>query len=250
VNDERGGREVAILTRLSDAGSVSVAELAEQLGVSVVTVRADLKSLEEQGMLVRTRGGAKPLAYKTIFQRERVNVDQKRRIAGEAAKLVTDNDTVLIEAGTTAAMIVRFLTGRRGVQIVTNSTLVFNNARFNPALNIILTGGVFRRESESLVGPTAERAVREFNTRIAFLGTDGFSPERGLTTGFVEGAQVAALMHERAEETWLVADSSKFGQAGFVSFLPLAAITGIITDSGLSAEAVEALSEHTQVRVV
>lgn len=250
MGDERDDRAQAILTRLSDEGSVSVAELAESLGVSVVTIRADLKSLEEQGLLARTRGGARPLAYKTVFQRERVNVEAKRRIAMEAASLVRDDDTMLIEAGTTVAMIVRYLTARRGVQVVTNSTLVFNNARANPALNIILTGGVFRRESESLVGPTAERAVQEFNTRIAFLGTDGFTPDRGLTTGFVEGAQVAALMHERAEETWLVADSSKYGQAGFVSFLPLAAITGIITDRGLPDEAVAALSEHTQVRVV
>ena len=98
--------------------------------------------------------------------------------------------------------------------------------------------------------PLAERAIADFNTRIAFLGTDGFSPERGLTTRFVEGAQVATTMRERAEQTWLVADSSKFGQAGFVSFLPLNAITGIITDSGLPDDAVEALKEHTHVRIV
>jgi DeoR family transcriptional regulator, galactitol utilization operon repressor len=250
MNDVRNERETAILTRLSDVGSVSVAELAEALGVSVVTIRADLKSLEQQGMLARTRGGAKPLSYQTIFQRERVNVEAKKRIAAEAARMVTDDDTVMIEAGTTVSLIARSLAGRRGVQVVTNSTLVFNNARVNPALSIILTGGVFRRETESMVGPTAERAVSEFNTRIAFLGTDGFSAERGLTTGFVEGAQVATTMHSRAEETWLVADSSKFGQAGFVSFLPLKAITGIITDTGLAAQAVEALSELTQVRVV
>ena len=89
-----------------------------------------------------------------------------------------------------------------------------------------------------------------FDTRIAFVGTDGFSPERGLTTRFVEGAQVASLMSERAEETWLVADSTKFGQAGFVSFLPLHRLTGIITDSDLPAEAVKALQEHTRVCLV
>ena len=174
----------------------------------------------------------------------------KEKIAQAAAELIGDDDTVMIEAGTTAALIARHLTNRRGVQIVTNSTLVFNNARTNPALNIILAGGVFRPESESLVGPLAERAIADFNTRIAFLGTDGFSPERGLTTRFVEGAQVATTMRERAEQTWLVADSSKFGQAGFVSFLPLDAITGIITDSGLPDDAVEALKEHTNVRIV
>ncbi|RMB61849.1 DeoR/GlpR family DNA-binding transcription regulator [Tessaracoccus antarcticus] len=247
---DRGEREEAILSRLAEEGGLTVTSLATDLGVSEVTIRTDLRSLEDQGMLVRTRGGARPSTLKHILQRQKINVEAKERIAAAAAGLVTDDDTVMIEAGTTTALIVRFLAGRRGVQIVTNSTLVFSNARLNPALNIILTGGVFRRDSESLVGPIAERSIGDFNTRIAFLGTDGFSPERGLTTRFVEGGQVATMMRDRAEETWLVADSSKFGQAGFVTFLPLAGITGIITDSLISDEAAQSLNEHTQLRVV
>ena len=230
---ERTERESAILAKLADDGRLSVSGLANDFGVSEVTIRGHLRTLEQQGMLVRTRGGARPITLQGILQRQQVNVEAKEKIAQAAA-----------------ALIARHLTGRRGVQIVTNSTLVFNNARANPALNIILAGGVFRPESESLVGPLAERAIADFNTRIAFLGTDGFSPERGLTTRFVEGAQVATTMRKRAEQTWLVADSSKFGQAGFVSFLPLDAITGIITDSGLPDNAVEALKEHTHVRIV
>lgn len=243
-------REDAILSRLADEGALSVAALASDLGVSEVTIRGDLTNLEQQGMLVRTRGGAKATTAHHILQRQKVNVAAKERIAAAAAGLVADDDTVMIEAGTTAALIARWLTGRRGVQIVTNSTLVFTNARLNPSLSIILTGGVFRRELEALVGPQAERTISEFNPRIAFLGTDGFSPERGLTTRLMEGGQVATRMREQAEEAWLVADSSKFGQAGFVSFLRLRDITGIITDSGLSDEAYQSLSEHTQVRVV
>ncbi|MEO7587163.1 MAG: DeoR/GlpR family DNA-binding transcription regulator [Arachnia sp.] len=247
---DRGDREEAILSRLAEEGTLTVSSLATDLGVSEVTIRTYLRSLEDQGMLVRTRGGARPSTLKHILQREKINVEAKERIASAAAALVTDDDTVMIEAGTTTALIVRFLAGRRGVQIVTNSTLVFSNARLNPSLNIILTGGVFRRDSESLVGPIAERSIGDFNTRIAFLGTDGFSPERGLTTRFVEGGQVATMMRDRAEETWLVADSSKFGQAGFVTFLPLAGITGIITDSLISDAAAQSLMEHTQLRVV
>lgn len=243
-------RENAILAKLADDGQLSVSGLASDLGVSTVTIRGHLRSLEQQGRLVRTRGGARPTTLQGILQRQQVNVEAKERIAQKAAEMISDDDPVMIEAGTTAALIARYLPNRRGVQIVTNSTLVFNNARTNPALNIILTGGVFRPESESLVGPLAERAIADFNTRIAFLGTDGFSPERGLTTRFVEGAQVATLMQQRAEQTWLVADSSKFGQAGFVSFLALESITGIITDSALPKSAAQALQEHTQVLVV
>lgn len=247
---ERTEREHEIMSRLTDDGALSVSLLAAQLGVSEVTIRGDLRGLEQRGMLVRTRGGARPATLKSILQREQLNVEVKQRIAAAAAAMIRDDDTIMIEAGTTTAMVVRSLTGRRGIQVVTNSALVFNTARINPDLTVILTGGVFRRESESFVGPLAERAIADFNTRLAFLGTDGFSPERGLTTRFVEGGQVASLMTDRAEETWLLADSSKFGQAGFVSFLPLAGITGIITDDGLPEGAVEALREHTQVRVV
>lgn len=247
---ERADRESEIMSRLSDDGALTVSSLAVELGVSEVTIRGDLRSLEQQGMLVRTRGGARPATLQTILQREHSNVDAKQRIAAAAAAMIRDEDNVMIEAGTSTAMIVRYLSARRGVQVVTNSALVFLNARPNPGLSVILTGGVFRRESESFVGPLAERAISDFNARIAFLGTDGFSAERGLTTRFVEGGQVASLMRDRAEETWLIADSSKFGQAGFVSFLPLAGITGIITDSGIPAGAVAALEEHTRVLVV
>ncbi len=238
------------MSRLSDDGALTVSSLAADLGVSEVTIRGDLRALEQQGMLVRTRGGARPTTLKSILQREQLNVEVKTRIAAAAAAKVRDEAAVMLEAGTTCAMVARALTARRGIQLVTNSALAFNNARINPNLSVILTGGVFRRESESFVGPLAERAIGDFNARVAFLGTDGFSPERGLTTRFVEGAQVASTMRNRAEETWLVADSSKFGQAGFVSFLPLDQITGIITDSGLPAGAAEALQEHTQLCVV
>ncbi|WP_246780802.1 DeoR/GlpR family DNA-binding transcription regulator [Tessaracoccus massiliensis] len=247
---ERAGRESEIMSRLSDDGALTVSSLAADLGVSEVTIRGDLRALEQQGMLVRTRGGARPTTLKSILQREQLNVEVKTRIAAAAAAKVRDEAAVMLEAGTTCAMVARALTARRGIQLVTNSALAFNNARINPNLSVILTGGVFRRESESFVGPLAERAIGDFNARVAFLGTDGFSPERGLTTRFVEGAQVASTMRNRAEETWLVADSSKFGQAGFVSFLPLDQITGIITDSGLPAGAAEALQEHTQLCVV
>jgi DeoR family galactitol utilization operon repressor len=155
----------------------------------------------------------------------------------------------MIEAGTTTAMVVKNLTGRQGVQIVTNSTLTFASARLNGALRLILTGGHFHHESESLVGSQALATIAEFNVRLAFIGTDGFTAERGLTTQFAEGADVIRAMHDRAEETWLLADSSKYGRAGFVSVLPLKEVAGVITDSGMGADSVAAL-EDLGVRVI
>lgn len=230
---DRKGREGFILDALTRDGSVSVATLARELGVSEVTIRGQLRALEERGLVARTHGGARSTSAQSVLERQRVHTAEKERIARAAAELVRDGDRIMIEAGTTTASIVKHLAGRRGVQIVTNSTLVFAHARHNPGLAVIMTGGTFHRPSESLVGPVALRAIRDFHVRLAFVGTDGFTLRRGLTTQFAEGAEVIAAMHEQADETWLVADASKFGQAGFVRVLDLGDLAGIVTDDAL-----------------
>ena len=240
-----------ILDRLAREGEVSVAQLASDLGVSPVTVRASLKVLDEQGYLVRTHGGARPTTFRNIHLRQNDRVDQKERIARAAADMIYDDDRIMIEAGTTTAQVVRHLANRRGVQIVTNSTLVLQYARTQPDLTVLLTGGDFHARSESLVGLVALKTIRDFNVRLAFVGTDGFTSDRGITTQFAAGAEVITAMAARAEETWLLADSSKYGRAGFVSALELTALTGIITDSGIGPEAAHALrTSAPQVRLV
>ena len=251
MNFELNERESFMLDKMAREGSLTVAALARDLNVSEVTIRSDLKGLEEKGFVNRTRGGAHPAFYKDILDRQRLNVEEKNRIAAAAAEFVHDDDRIMIEAGTTTALIVRYLTGRRGVQIVTNSTLVFSYARLNPSLNIILTGGVFRKETESLVGAVAIKAIMDFNVRLAFVGTDGFSVERGMTTQLVEGSEIVKAMKNRAQETWLVADSSKYGKSGFVNVLSLSEVDGIITDSGIEGAALSSMRESAlNVRVV
>lgn len=240
---DRKGREGYILDMLSREGVLSVAQLARDLGVSEVTVRGQLRELEERGLLARTHGGARSTSAQNVLERQRVHTAEKERIARAAAELVRDGDRIMIEAGTTTASIVKYLTGRRGVQIVTNSTLVFAHARHNPGIAVIMTGGTFHRPSESLVGPLALRAIRDFHVRVAFVGTDGFTLRRGLTTQFAEGAEVIGAMHDQADETWLVADASKFGQAGFMRVLDLSDLAGIVTDTALPDEAARDLSD-------
>lgn len=240
---ERTERESRILGELARSGSLHVAALSRELGVSEVTVRADLRTLEERGLLTRTHGGAEASGYRNVLERQFQHPDEKDRIAAAAAELVRDGDQIMIEAGTTTSRIVGHLSGRRGVQIVTNSTLVFANARLNPALAVILTGGTFHGHSESLVGTVAQRTIADFNVRLAFFGTDGFSVARGLTTGFAEGVAVIRAMQARAEECWLVADSSKYGHAGFATVMPISQLSGVITDEGMGEPARNELSE-------
>lgn len=247
---KRAERSSFILDLLAQNGEVSVSSLAHSLDVSPVTIRTTLKELEEEGYLVRTHGGARPTSFRNIRLRQNDRVEEKERIAQAAADMIHDDDRVMIEAGTTCALLVKYLAGKRGVQVVTNSLLAFAHARSNPNLDVTLTGGRYRAESESLVGPLAERAINDFNARIVFLGTDGFTVERGLTTQLVEGGQVSTLMRQRAEETWLLADSSKFGRVGFVSYMGIEDVAGIITDSQLPKESIRELTERTQLRIV
>lgn len=238
---DKGAREQYMLDQLARMGMLSVSALARDLGVSEVTIRANLRDLEGRGLLSRTHGGAQSTSFQSVLERRRQHAPEKERIAAAAAAMVNDGDRIMVEAGTTTSLVIPHLSERAGVQIVTNSTLVFATARRNPALRVTLTGGTFSHESESLVGPHALRTIDDFNVRLAFVGTDGFTTERGLTTGFAEGADVIRAMSGRAQATWLLADSSKYGRAGFVSVLSLDRLAGMITDDHIDGAALAEL---------
>jgi DeoR family galactitol utilization operon repressor len=242
VNTKVSEREKEILKLLSNDPGISVARMSELLGVSVVTIRSDLNDLSQKGLVLRTRGGAAPAYHPHVAERQNLNVEAKNRIAQAAAALVGDGDTIMIEAGTTTALVAKYLLGKRFVNIVTNSTLILPFARMNPGIHLTVVGGEFRPATESLVGPAALAELDRFHVRLAFVGTDGFSPEGGLTTHLVEGAEIVRKMAERCESAVLVADSSKYGKIGFVHVLPLQGVHRLITDTGLSAQAAEELA--------
>ena len=237
-------REKEILNLIAEDTGISVAEIGRRIGVSAVTVRAGLNSLSGKGFIMRTWGGAVPAFHPEMLEHQRTRVEEKNRIAKAAAATVEDGDTVMIEAGTTTALIVRYLFGKRDISIVTNNLLVIPYARANPAIRLTLVGGDFRPNTESTVGPIALQELERFHVRRAFVGTDGFSLEKGLTTHLVEGAEIVKKMSAQARETVLVADSSKYGKTGFVKVLPLSAVSRIIVDSGLDGSAAELLAER------
>jgi DeoR family galactitol utilization operon repressor len=244
VNSNVSGREREILDLLTGDSRISVAEIGRQLGVSAVTVRAGLNSLAQKGLVMRTWGGASVVFHPDMLEHQRTRVEEKNRIARAAAALVEDGEAIMIEAGTTTALIARYLAGKRDISIVSNNLLVLPYVRSNPSLRLTLVGGDFRPNTESLVGPVALQELERFHVRRAFVGTDGFSPEKGLTTHLVEGAEIVKKMAAQAQETVLVADSSKYGKTGFVLVLPLAGIKRLIVDSGLDREAINSLKEQ------
>ena len=237
-------RESKVLDMIADNSAMSVKQISEKLSVSAVTIRTDLSNLEAMGLLIRGRGGAAPAFHPEILRRQKTRTEFKNRIARKAASLVEDGDTIMIEAGTTTALIARFLVGKRNIRIVTNSSLIIPYARTNPSINLSVVGGTFRAETEALVGPIALSQLDSFFVRLAFVGTDGFTLENGLSSHFPETAAVLKKIVERSEKTILVADSSKFGKTGFVSILPITAVQKIITDDEITPGACRALTDR------
>jgi DeoR family galactitol utilization operon repressor len=243
VNTNLTPREHEIVRLLAEDRGIPVSKLSERLGVSTVTIRSDLNNLAKKGVVVRTRGGAVPAFHPNVVERQNLRVAEKNRIARAAAKMVNDGDTIMIEAGTTTSLIAKYLLGKRFVNVVTNSSLILPFARLNPGIHLTVVGGEFRPATESFVGPIALQELDRFHVRLAFVGTDGFSMDGGLTTHLVEGAEIVRKMAERSGSTVLVADASKFGKVGFVRVLSVQRIQTLITDGEMPNTAEAELSE-------
>jgi DeoR family transcriptional regulator, galactitol utilization operon repressor len=234
-------RERRILELLGERQDMSVSDMSRALGVSTVTVRNDLSSLESKGLAVRNHGGATTAYRPGILDRQRSRVKEKLAIARDAAKLIDDGDSVAVEAGTTTALVARFLLGKQDVRVISNSLLVVPYVRANALIRLTLLGGVFAPSTESLVGPTAVHDMEQFRVRYAFIGTDGFDIDAGCTTNIEEGAEILRTMCLCAQNTVLLADSSKYGKPGFVKTIPVSDVDLVITDDGLAAEDAEML---------
>jgi DeoR family galactitol utilization operon repressor len=242
-------RKAVILQLLMEQSSVSVSELAKRLKVTAVTARADLAALEEEGLLVRTHGGAVPAQHPKILERMQAEKGVKGQVAKMAAGLIEDGETIIVSAGTTTALIAKYLLGKKNIHIVTNNTLLLTYARTNPQVRVTLVGGEFRPEEEGVVGPMALQALDQFHVSKAFIGIDGASVKQGFTAHFVESADLVRKMAEQADEVITISDSSKFGKPGFARILPFDGVDALVTDAELSVEFEEELTK-ANVRVI
>jgi DeoR/GlpR family transcriptional regulator of sugar metabolism len=220
---------------------MSVQELGEHFGVSLMTIRRDLHLLEEKGLIVRIHGGA--MAPETpVASREDVRgtlyTAEKAAIGAIAASLVQDGQTLFLDAGTTTLELACRLRERRGLTVVTNSVRVLATLADAPGINLIGIGGSVYGGAWSFVGPLAEMALRRFNATVAFMGITSVSLQHGLTeVNFFEAA-IKSLMVQRAQRVVLLADHSKFEKVSPVSVASLSEVHTVITDEQLSPELV------------
>jgi len=232
-------RRNRILEILIAQGSVRVSALGELLGVAEITIRRDLEQLERQGFLERTHGGAiyshrmrvEP-RYTEKYLRYQ---EEKRAIGAAAAALVEDGDTLLINSGSTTLQIFRHLVGKN-VQVITSNMGAGREAS-GLGLDVMLIGGTYREQSNSLVGPMAIFTLQQVYGSKCFIGVDGISPKYGLTTPILQEAEVARTMIERTRgEVIVVAEHAKFGVVSNYLTASLDKVDHVITDAGFSED--------------
>ena len=234
-------RQLAILNRVISSPKINVADLAKEFSVSQVTIRQDLKLLEQTGMLKRFHGGAMPVSDDDIMKRLSINYDIKLNIAKKAASLVSNGETVMIESGSTNALLARELANKSDVTIITNSTFISRYVRGMNNLKIIILGGDYQHESEVLVGPLTRICLKQFHVDKVFIGVDGFSPSTGFTCINLMRAEVARATAERANKVIVVTDSSKFDKVGVACQFKPEEADMVITDKNLSEKHLEVL---------
>lgn len=233
-------RQLAILNKVVNASQIGIGLLSKEFGVSQVKIRQDMKVLEQNGVIRRFHGGAMSVSDDDIMKRLSLNHDIKLQIAKEAATFVNNGETVMIESGTTNALLARELASKNNVTILTNSTFISRYVR-NMNIRVILMGGDYQYESEVVVGPLTSKCIKEFHVEKVFIGADGFSPEVGFTCVNLMCAEVAKAMAERAEKTIVLTDSSKFVRLGVACLFKPTEVDMVITDNHISEKTLSIL---------
>ena len=250
-------RQSMILAELDRTGAVRVSHLAEMLGVSDMTVRRDLKAMQQAGMLIKVHGGARVRHEKSAaepgfaIKSERQQAE-KEAIARVAAELVEPGSAIAVSAGTTTHTLARHLGRIPDLTVITNSARVAEvlEQAGSDSMTVLLTGGE-RTPSDALVGPLAVAAWRSLHVDTCFLGVHGMHPETGFTTPNLLEAETNRAMIDAASRLVVVADASKWGTVGLTTMAQLHEANVIVTDAAIGDEAAAFLrSEIDEVIVV
>ncbi len=234
-------RHMYILDELEKSEMLKVSDLSNKLNVSIVTIRKDLKMLENKNLIYRTHGliyKSNPYIYdKNVNEKHLINTEQKNRIAKYAANLVEPNDAILIASGTTVHNFASAINVTSGKLIVVTSAMnVAIALSAKPNVEVIQLGGIVRSNSSSVVGLYAEEILKSMSFSKLFLGVDGIDADYGCSTSNLLEANLNHSMIKAAQKTIVLTDSSKFGKKGFGKICNLNEIDQIITDDGLSGK--------------
>ncbi len=231
-------RHQFILEKLHQEGDLNVINLYRELKVSRVTIRKDLKLLEEKGLLFRTHGGAtlkNPYTIdRPVNEKEKLQSAEKSKIGAVAARLIDDNDSIIIASGTTVLALAKKIQNKKNLTVITASLNVALELLQQPDIEVLQLGGILRKTSSSVTGPYAQSILADFSCTKLFLGVDGIDLEFGLSTTSAMEAHLNRQMIEASQKVIVLSDSTKFGKRGFGKICGLDKVDRIITDAGIS----------------
>lgn len=237
-------RHAAILDELNSRQGVKVADLSLKLGVSEVSIRRDLQTLEDLGLLKRVHGGAvRPVGRVAADP----HLEKKARIGRLAAEMIQRGDSLIIDSGTTPLQVARnigddLLQSGNLTVITAHLPVVCEIGRF-PGVHLILLGGIYLPEYDILVGPQTVEQLKGLHVDKMFLGADGMTLSQGFTTANVLEAEVDRVMAQAASEVIVVSDSSKIGAIGLATVMSVNGVDKLITDTDAAPDFVAALRD-------
>lgn len=227
-------RQEAILEAVREHGSATVESLAERFGVTLQTVRRDVKLLASAGLLSRFHGGVRAPSSTTeniaYLQRQRLNDDAKRRIAQAIAQAIPDGCSLIINIGTTTEAVAQALLNHRGLRVITNNLNVAAILSGNPECEVIVAGGVVRGRDRGIVGEAAVDFIRQFRVDVGLIGISAIEADGSLRDFDYREVKVARAIIEQSREVWLAADHSKFNRPAMVELGRLSQLDRLYTD--------------------
>lgn len=241
-------RHQFIINKLQKEQYINVVDLCKELKVSSVTIRKDLKLLENKNLLFRTHGGAtlsNPYTIdRSVNEKEQLQSNEKTSIGHAAASLVMENDSIIIASGTSVLAFARSIPMNLPLTVITSALNVALELSRHPNTEVLQLGGMLRKNSTSVMGFYSEAILKDFFCSKLFLGVDGIDLEFGLTTTNVMEAHLNRQMISASQKTIILTDSTKFGKRGFGKICNIDEIDHIITDKGVSERVVKQLESN------
>jgi DeoR family glycerol-3-phosphate regulon repressor len=240
-------RQLKLIDAVRTRGAVTVEQLAEELSVTLQTVRRDVQRLADAGILTRFHGGVRIPSSTTEniahTQRQGLNAEGKNRIAQTVASLIPNQCSLLLNIGTTTELIAEALMHHTGLRIITNNLNVAAVLSRNESFEVIVSGGVVRSRDRGIVGEAAVDFIRQFKVDIALIGISGIEADGTLRDYDFREVRVTQTILKQAREVWLATDASKFNRPAMVEVATLSEIDRLFTDQMPPAPFPELLEE-------